>query len=188
MIHRIRIPLSVAVVGWIVLIGGGCTDLGEQAMFFVLQSPAFKTGEPIPVRYTGDGDDVSPPLQWLNVPDGAKELALIVDDPDAPTARPWVHWVIYRIPVEWVGLPEAVVPGPLPPVPLGVRQGSNSWAEIGYRGPAPPPGGGVHHYHFRLYALSRKLTLSPSADKTDLLRVMKGHILAETELIGAYQR
>ena len=155
-----------------------------------ITSRAFGPGQPIPVKYTGDGDDKSPPLALANVPSGAKTLALIVDDPDAPTPQPWVHWVIFNIPAGAAGLPEAEPRKGKLIEPAGATQGVNSWPSdnLGYRGPAPPRGHGVHHYHFKLYALDTSLNLDPGITKNDLLAAMKNHILAEAELIGTYER
>jgi Raf kinase inhibitor-like YbhB/YbcL family protein len=155
-----------------------------------ITSEAFQAGGPIPKLYTGEGDDRSPPLSWTGVPAGAKELALICDDPDAPTKEPWVHWVIYKIPAETKSLAEGIPRQPRPPTPPGALQGANTWDKdnIGYRGPMPPPGHGVHHYHFALYALDKPLELKPGLDKTALLAAMSGHILAQGEIVGTYQR
>jgi Raf kinase inhibitor-like YbhB/YbcL family protein len=139
------------------------------------------------MEYTGDGDDVSPPLEWDQVPVNTKEFVLLCDDPDAPTPQPWVHWILYRIPAAVRDLPEGAsqsteIPG---------AQGKNSWKTgktIGYRGPAPPPGHGLHHYHFRLYALDTSITLPPRIDKEALVSAMKGHVLAEAEIVGTYDR
>lgn len=156
---------------------------------FTLTSTAFEANQPVPRRYTGDGDDLSPPLAWLAPPAGTRELALIVDDPDAPTAEPWVHWLLYRLAPELTGLPEGVAPALRPAVPRGACQGRNSWPRgIGYRGPAPPHGHGLHHYRFRLYALDAGLNLEPGVDRQALDAAMAGHILAEAELVGTYQR
>lgn len=161
---------------------------GAEAMSLTMQSSAFGNSASIPKRYTGDGDDVSPPLNWTGVPAAAREVALICDDPDAPRPQPWVHWVIYKIPAAASGLPEGVAKAEKPGEPAGSLQGKNSWGRIGYGGPAPPRGHGVHHYHFKLYALDRALDVAPGLDKDGLLAEMQGHILAEAELIGTYQR
>ena len=153
-----------------------------------LKSPAFENGRWIPRRHTGDGVDVSPPLNWSDLPKGTKELALICDDPDAPGAKPWVHWVIYKIPATLGKLTEGVPRLPKLAKPFGTLQGKNSWGRIGYRGPAPPRHRGPHHYHFKLYALDVELKPKSGLDKTGLLAAMKGHILAETKLVGMYER
>ena len=156
---------------------------------FVLRSSAFESGRPIPRRHSGDGADLSPALAWSGAPAGVRQLALICDDPDAPTAEPWVHWVIYGLPADLTGLPEGLPRRARLDQPAGASQGVNSWpsGNVGYRGPAPPPGK-VHHYHFKLYALDATLKLEPGATKRDLLRAIEGHILAQAELVGTYQR
>lgn len=152
----------------------------------LVETPAFGMNEAIPRKYTGEGQDVSPPLVWTPVPAGTKEIALIVDDPDAPRSEPWVHWVLYHIPPEATGLPEGI-PNSVP-ASGGMLQGINSWNRIGYNGPMPPPGHGRHRYHFRLYALDAPLNLEPGLTKDALLEAMLGHVLAEGELVGTYQR
>jgi Raf kinase inhibitor-like YbhB/YbcL family protein len=160
----------------------------RKTMSLVLISSAFANGKTIPRRHTGDGEDVSPSLAWTGVPETAVELALIVDDPDAPTSEPWVHWIIYKIPLTLEGLAEGIPPVPRPEKPPGTVQGRNSWKTAGYRGPAPPKGHGVHRYFFKLYALDRALDLPEGLDKGGLQKAMTGHILAETELMGTYVR
>jgi len=160
-------------------------------MTMQLDSSAFEKGAAIPQKFTEDGSDVSPPLAWDKVPPDTREFALIVDDPDAPTAQPWVHWVIYKIPPDARSLAEHVPAEPRLEEPRGALQGLNSWPSgrtVGYRGPAPPRGHGTHHYHFHLYALDAPLTLEPKLDKAALLRTIKGHVLAEGELVGTYGR
>jgi hypothetical protein len=156
-----------------------------------LASEAFTNGSPIPAKYTADGADVSPPLRWQGVPQGTRELAIVCDDPDAPTAQSWVHWLIYKIPAQVEALPEKMPTGSRLESPVASCQGRNSWTSgrtIGYRGPAPPPGHGTHHYHFKLYALSKELDLNPGIDNSVLLKAMAGHIVAEAELVGTYRR
>lgn len=152
-------------------------------MAFQISSSAFANGDMIPRRYTCDGEDVSPPLEWTGVPDGTKSLALICDDPDAPMGT-WVHWVVFNLPPGSEGLPEQV----LSEKQLGnnARQGSNDFRRIGYGGPCPP--GGTHRYFFKLYALDTELELASGSGKAQLLKAMEGHILAEGELIGKYRR
>ena len=157
-------------------------------MGMTLRSDAFDGGKTIPGRYTPDGADNSPPLTWSEPPDRTKELALIVDDPDAPRPEPWVHWVLYKIPADVMRLTEGIRRTPTLTVPPGALQGKNSWSTIGYHGPAPPPGHGIHHYHFRLYALNAPLAVSQGLDKAGLLEAMRGHVVAEAELIGTYER
>jgi Raf kinase inhibitor-like YbhB/YbcL family protein len=148
-----------------------------------LTSSAFSEGAMIPVRYTCTSDDLSPPLTWSDIPAGAKTLALIADDPDAP-AGTWVHWVALNLPVTAGGLPEGIKDAKL--LPGGGMQGTNSWRRIGYGGPCPPSG--THRYFFKLYALDTTLSLGNNATAKDLLAAMKGHILAETQLMGRFKR
>lgn len=160
-------------------------------MTIQLKSSAFGSGEPIPAKHTGEGADRSPPLTWSSLPPNTRELALICDDPDAPTSEPWVHWVLYKLPPNLDGLPEGVEPTERPKQSSGAVQGKNSWnsgTTIGYRGPMPPPGHGIHHYYFRLYALDAPMPDEPGLSKADLLRAMSGHVLAEGQLMGTYQR
>jgi len=157
-------------------------------MTLILRSPAFSEGSPIPRRHTGDGEDLSPPLLWSGLPPTTRELALIVDDPDAPTPEPWVHWVIYKLPVTMDGLAEGVPPVGRPGVVPTALQGRNSWKAAGYRGPAPPKGHGVHRYFFKLYALDKALNLAEGLDKAGLLKAIEGHVVAQGELMGTYQR
>jgi len=155
-----------------------------------LTSPAFAEGQPIPKKYTGEGEDVSPPLEWSKPPEGTKELVLICDDPDAPRKDPWVHWVIYKIPADAKGLPEGVETAAKPKQPAGVLQGKNSWPDgenVGYRGPMPPPGK-PHRYFFRLYALDQVLDGPPELTKGELLQKTSGHVLGQGQLMGTYQR
>jgi Raf kinase inhibitor-like YbhB/YbcL family protein len=173
----------------------GCSDAdakakGGKKMAIQVTSSALKEGQPIPEKYTGEGTAVSPPLARLNVPPGTKELALICDDPDAPQAEPWVHWVIYKLPPETKGLPEGVPREAKLKEPAGALQGKNSWPAkegTGYRGPFPPPGK-VHHYHFKLYALDAPLPADPDLGKDALLKRIKGHELGMGELTGTYER
>jgi Raf kinase inhibitor-like YbhB/YbcL family protein len=160
-------------------------------MTIQLTSSAFAQGRPIPKKYTGEGADVSPPLSWSGAPEGAKELVLICDDPDAPTKEPWVHWVIYKIPATAKGLPEGIPRKPRLKDPPGALQGSNSWLDgdtTGYRGPMPPPGHGVHHYYFKLYALKAHLAVESGLTKKAILQEIGDHVLAEGVLMGTYER
>jgi len=157
-------------------------------MNITLHSTAFNEGHTIPKRHTDDGEDLSPPLSWDKLPAGTKELALIVDDPDAPRAEPWVHWSIYGIPADCGGLKEGVPQNERPSSVPGAAQGKNSWGTTGYRGPSPPKGHGTHHYHFKVYALDAALGLKPGLDKHDLLTAISGHVLGQGDLVGTYQR
>ena len=153
-------------------------------MSFQLTSTAFAAGGTIPKKFTCDGPDVSPALVWADPPAATKSLALIMDDPDAPVGT-WVHWVLYDLPSSVRDLPEAVPKQE--ELPSGARQGRNDFRKIGYGGPCPPAGP-AHRYFFKLYALEAKVNLKPGATKADLEKAMKGHILAQTELMGRYGR
>jgi hypothetical protein len=167
---------------------------GGPFMSLEITSTAFAPGASIPTQYTGEGPDLSPPLRWTDVPDGTKELAIVCDDPDAPGREPWVHWVMYGLSPALRELPEGVgretARANKPPLPPGARHGRNSWPSdnLGYRGPMPPPGHGVHHYHFKLYALDAELQLAAGATKAELLAAIDGHVLAQGELVGTYER
>lgn len=145
---------------------------------FVLTSPDFKAGKTIPTQFTGEGANKAPGLNWSGAPKNTKAFALIVDDPDAPAEEPFVHWVVYNIPADRKDLNT-----------LGdVTQGENSYQHMQYDGPKPPKGHGIHHYHFKLYALDTMLALQQAVTKNELLAAMQGHIIAQTELIGTYEK
>ena len=164
-------------------------DAPAPAKRIRLTSPAFKPGKRIPKIHTGEGKNQSPPLAWSEPPEGTKELVLICDDPDAPSPKPWVHWVVYGIDPKVRSLPAGLPPKRKLAKPVRLIQGQNSWQKhIGYLGPMPPRGHGPHHYHFRIYALSTKLDLPPGATKAAVVAAMKGKILATGELIGTYER
>jgi Raf kinase inhibitor-like YbhB/YbcL family protein len=156
---------------------------GGQTMPFELTSTGFAHEESIPSKYTCDGEDVSPSLQWGDPPPGTQSFALIMDDPDAP-AGTWVHWVLYGLPAQARTLPVGVVPDA--ELADGGRHGKNSWGRSGYGGPCPPSG--THRYFFKLYALDTMLDLDPGASKEQLLQAMEGHIVAQAELMGMYSR
>lgn len=153
-------------------------------MVFRLESQEFKNGGMIPKKFTCDGDDISPPLTWADPPAGTNSFALICDDPDAPMLT-WSHWVVYLIPGDQMefkeGLPTREV------LERGIKQGINSWRRSGYGGPCPP-GKSIHRYFFKLYALDQVLDLAPRLGKRELEMAMKGHVLAEAQLIGIYGR
>ena len=158
-------------------------------MAIEITSTAFAHGEPIPKKYSGEGVDVSPPLSWSALPDATEQLALICDDPDAPTATPFVHWLIYGIPAAATGLSEDFNGAASRARELvGAAEGENSFGETGYGGPMPPPGDGKHHYFFKLYALDSDLALKPGLDKQSLEKAIRGHILGKGELMGTYER
>jgi Raf kinase inhibitor-like YbhB/YbcL family protein len=150
-----------------------------------LQSTAFTQDGEIPRRHTCEGDDVAPPLAWSDVPERTQSLALIVDDPDAPDpaapARTWVHWVLVDIPPTASALPEGGRP-----LPGGCRDGLNDWQRTGYGGPCPPIG--RHRYFFKLYALDTRLAKLQRPTKAELEQAMQGHVLAQAQLLGTYQK
>lgn len=145
-----------------------------------LRSKAFSPGAPIPRRHTGEGEDLSPPLEWSELPEGTVELVLICDDPDAPSAKPFLHWLLYRLPASVTGLAEGDDGG-------GIA-GANDFGSYGYRGPMPPKGHGTHHYRFRLYALDTALRFPAGAHRGPVEVAMGGHVLDRGELIGIYER
>jgi len=156
---------------------------------FKLVSPVFHHESEIPPLFTGEGQDLSPPLKWIDVPPTAQELVLICEDPDAPSPEPWVHWLIYGI------QPSAVngLPGGIPRAlhlehPVKASQGINSFGNVGYGGPMPPAEHGIHRYFFKLFALDRKMDLKPGLGKPHLLELIQDHIFAETQLVGHFQR
>lgn len=155
-------------------------------MAFILTSGAFTTGGVIPAKYSCDGADVSPPLAWSGMPPGTAAFALIADDPDAP-AGTWVHWVLFNLPANVTALPEGVAKTDQLADFGGALQGKNDFRRVGYGGPCPPPGK-THRYFFRLYALDAALPLKAGATKQDVERAMRGHVLAETLLMGTYAR
>ncbi len=184
--------LIVSVAGGAVWAQGGPAKL-------TVSSPAFKQGESIPVDFTADGRNVSPTLTWNGAPPETREFALILDDPDAPTPQPFVHWVIYKIPGTATGLPEGLPMGAAVKAPglETAAQGLTGFAmfargggpppQPGYRGPAPPPGK-PHHYTFKVYALNAPLEARDGMTKDDLLKAMEGKIIAQGELVGLYER
>ena len=160
---------------------------GGDNMSLTINSSAFAHNGGIPARYTCDGDDISPQINWSGLPTGTKSLVLIVDDPDAPDPTApkmtWVHWVLYNIPPENTGLPEAATGKSLP---TGTLQGLNDWKRTRFGGPCPPIG--RHRYFHKLYALDIVLTDLNNPTKPQLEKAMQGHILEQAEMIGTYQR
>ena len=161
--------------------------LEVTAMALVLSSTAFAPNASIPKVYTCEGKDLSPPLSWTGAPEGTRSYVLIVDDPDAPDPKApkltWVHWVIYNIPATATSLPEDEKKQG---VPKGALPGLNDWKKTGYGGPCPPIG--RHRYFHKLYALDTVLPDLKQPTKAQVLDAMKGHVLAETQLIGTYQK
>ncbi len=156
-------------------------------MAFTLTSSAFHHQGEIPRRLTCEGKDVSPPLAWFGAPEGTECFALVVDDPDAPDPKApkmtWVHWILYNLPADASGLPEAVGSGALPP---GTEEGQNDWRNLGYGGPCPPIG--RHRYFHKLFALDIVLPDLKAPTKAQLEQAMEGHILAQAVLMGTYEK
>jgi Raf kinase inhibitor-like YbhB/YbcL family protein len=156
-------------------------------MTLSITSSAFTDGGEIPAKYTCQGQDIAPPLKWAGVPENTTSLVLIVDDPDAPDPEAprmtWVHWVLYNLPAESTGLPEAASATDLPP---GTRQGLNDWKRTGYGGPCPPIG--RHRYFHKLYALDTMLPDLKRPTKAAVESAMAGHIIGQAELVGTYQK
>src|SRR5664280_193984 len=148
-----------------------------------ITSSAFTEGNMIPAKYTCDGQDISPPLEWKDIPADTKSFSLISDDPDTSMGT-WVHWVAFNIPSGIAKLDENVKPEK--EFKNSMMQGNNDWPKIGYGGPCPPSG--THRYYFKLYALDTILPLKPRASKSQLLNAMRGHVLAEAQLMGKYKR
>ena len=155
-------------------------------MTMTITSPAFVANGEIPAAYTCDGNDISPALVWNGVPTEAKSLVLIMDDPDAPDpAAPkmiWTHWVLYNIPVDTMGLEEAVSSSQLP---KGILEGQNDWHQTGYRGPCPPIG--RHRYFIKLYALDTELADLNKPTKAKIEQAITGHVISEAQIMGTYQ-
>jgi len=155
----------------------------EEVNAMELRSAAFQPGQPIPARYTCDGQDMSPPLAWAAAPASTQSLALIADDPDAPVGT-WVHWVVWNIPANARTLEENIPKTASPP--SGARQGTTDFGRVGYGGPCPPTG--THRYRFTLYALPQKLDIPPGTDKKNLQAAMEGAILDQYTLVGLYKK
>ena len=161
----------------------GATSSGSNTGLSI-SSPAFQDGDPIPVEYTCDGADLSPPLEWSSLPDGTRSVALILDDPDAPGGT-FVHWVLYNIPADMMGLLKNESVEGL--AGDGIGTGRNDFDQLGYGGPCPPPGG-PHLYRFKVYALDDTVDLESGATKSELRRSMRRLVLDEAELTGTYQQ
>jgi Raf kinase inhibitor-like YbhB/YbcL family protein len=153
-------------------------------MAFVLKSSSLKEGEMIDEKYTCDGIDISIPLNWSDPPEGTKSFALTADDPDAPSGT-WVHWILYDLPADARGLAEGIPPRKT--LDSGAKQGINDFRRVGYGGPCPPTGP-AHRYVFTLYALNRMIALDAGLTKHELLRAIRGHVLAQAQLVGIYKR
>jgi Raf kinase inhibitor-like YbhB/YbcL family protein len=180
-----RWPVALLCVGLL-----GTRAAAQTPQTIIVESPTLKVDQPIPRDYTADGRNISPPLTWKGVPAVAKQLAVVLQDPDAGNPPPFVHWVIYKIPPTAKGLPENVPFEPDVPMPAeiaGAIQGVSGFRRPIYRGPAPPPGK-VHHYHFVVYALDAALDLKPGLNRLELLDAIKGHVIGQGELVATYER
>lgn len=153
-----------------------------------VSSEAFSPGAAIPLRYTPGGENVSPPLRWSGVPANARELVMIVEDPDAPFPSPFVHWILAGLAPTTTELPTGVPTTMVLPSLANAVQSQNDMKKPGYYGPEPPLGHGVHHYHFQLFALDTESKAGPDVTVAELVQRMRGHVLAEGELIGTYER
>jgi Raf kinase inhibitor-like YbhB/YbcL family protein len=160
----------------------------NTAKTITVSSPAFKDGQPIPEEYTAYGKGKSIPLSWSNVPAGTRSVAVVMDDPDAKTPRPFVHWLIYNIPPDTKSLDAGLPTNPTLDQPRGALQGTTSTRAVGYFGPRPPKGDPPHHYHVKVFALDQVLKLAPGADEAALTKAMEGHILGQGEMVGMVQR
>jgi Raf kinase inhibitor-like YbhB/YbcL family protein len=161
---------------------GAITSTEEKIVNIRITSDAFREREAIPIKYTCDGDDLSPPLRWSGIPPNTKSLALICGDPDAPSGL-FTHWVLYNLSATATELPEGV---PTRERLSNGAEGLNDFERIGYGGPYPPPRDGAHRYFFRLYALGAELRLGVGARREDLVLAMEGHVLAAGHLMGTY--
>jgi Raf kinase inhibitor-like YbhB/YbcL family protein len=180
-----RIAVSISVIALAAVVAA------QEPAKITVTSPAFKHAQPLPVDYTADGKNISPPLAWSGLPPGTRELAVIHEDPTAPTPQPFVHWVIYKIPATAKDLPENISADPAAAMPTGLGgalQGVSGFRRPGYRGPAPPKPGRVHEYHFIVYALSEPLDVQAGLTKAQLLEAMKGKIIGQGHIIGTYER
>jgi Raf kinase inhibitor-like YbhB/YbcL family protein len=161
------------------------TSKGEKTVNILITSDAFLEGEAIPTKYTCDGDNLSPDLRWSDIPPNTKSLALICEDPDAPSGT-FTHWILFDIPPTVTELPEGVSAADR--LANGAVQGQNDFKRIGYGGPCPPPNDSEHRYHFRIYALDTELQLQGGARREDVVPAMVGHVLATGHLMGTYKR
>lgn len=153
--------------------------VSEKMRTLEVKSPAFPERGALPLAFTSDGSGIAPPITWSNVPESARSIVLVAEDPDAPFPRPFVHWLVYGLPVTATSLETA---------PAGAREGKNSALKTGFAPAAPPPGHGLHHYHFQVFALDTIPELEAGAGRSAILEAMRGHVLAWGETVGTYQR
>lgn len=181
-----RTLLDIFGVGLVASAAGPADDQRDTG--FAISAATFDDGAPIPERHTCEGADVSPKLAVSGIADGIESLALVLDDPDAPRATPYVHWLLWNVPASTPTLPEGVARGKAVEALGGARQGTNDAGKVGYSGPCPPPGHGPHTYRFHLYGLDTTLDLAGGASRAKLDAAMQGHIVAEATVTGTYER
>ena len=180
--------LTMAAVGAGLVVASAAQGIPAR---IAVTSPVLQEGQPIPKDYTADGRNISPPIMWSDLPASTKELALICEDPVAPTPQPFVHWVVYKIPPTAKGLPEGMPIDDTTPLPAelkGTIQGLSGFRRPIWRGPAPPKPGVTHRYHFIVYALDTELEAKPGMSKAQLLEAMKGHVIGQGQLVATYTR
>lgn len=188
---QMRLFLSVLIL----VLLPGCAQMTDVAAWekFELTSTAFVNGAKIPVKYTGEGEDISPPLAWTGAPAGTKSFLILCEDPDAPSAAnpspdgPFVHWFILNIPANAEVLPAGVPRQEKLSLPAGALQGHNGFDEIGYSGPMPPAGSGRHRYIFTIHAMDRVHVLDPNLTPLEFVQILQGSVLATAELMGTYE-
>lgn len=151
-------------------------------------SPAFEDGTPIPAMYAAEQQNISPPLDWADGPEGTQSYVLMVEDPDVPQDPPFVHWLVYEIPADVTELREAVPGTPQLPLPEGAKQGANHHGSTGWYGMRPPAGDPAHGYHFQVFALDTTLDLPHGAGRAELLEAMRGHVLSAGKIVGTFAR
>ena len=151
----------------------------EDTRTIKVTSAAFTDGGSLPVTFTADGAGIAPPLAWTDIPDGARSVVLIVEDPDAPFPKPFAHWLVYSLPV---------TSGSIASSPAGGREGKNSMLRNGYTPAAPPAGHGMHHYHFQVFAIDIVLELGEGAGRSALLDAMRNHVIAWGDIVATYER
>lgn len=176
--NPVRIVMLLTLAGVVTAAPAVAEEGDAMEADFAMTSPAFAAGQPIPVRFTADGANISPELHIARPPEGTASFALIMDDPDAPRGT-WVHWVVWNIAADIRQIPEGTLPA-------GAVAGRNSWGRSGYGGPSPPSG--THRYVFKLYAVDRLLELPHSIDKAGLLEALEGRVLGRAKLTGTYRR
>ena len=185
--------MRISVLILTILLSGGCkikasqnssTDTTTMKSSLTIHSSAFQQDSAIPQRFTCQGDNISPAFQWSGAPSGTQSFALVCEDPDAPHGT-FYHWVMYNIPATEHGLAENIEKRDR--LANGTRQGVNSFQQMGYGGPCPPPGN-PHRYYFKLFALDTQINIPGEATRDELMSAIQGHVLAEGETMGTYQK